>query len=125
MEKTQRIKESVNLVGSVASITGISLLWLKNLVPNSNLAIGIPIYAIASLFSLGIIGLAIALFRVGYNVCLGGYSIPVSERTLSAKMAYIGLAGGVLLMLVIVALWFIFALGWVVLQGAPKALSFQ
>jgi hypothetical protein len=46
MDRT-KVKDLLNLAGSLASITGVSWLWLKDLAPQVKLALAIPVYLVA------------------------------------------------------------------------------
>src|SRR5688500_2025464 len=62
--RTKSVIEIVNLVGSVASITGITLLWLKDTLPISPL--DVPWAAgIVSVF-IGIMAVCVIIFRSIY-----------------------------------------------------------
>ncbi len=124
MDRTQ-LKDSVNLAGSVASITGISLLWLKNLAPQSSLAFAVPIYLVASVLGVGVVALAFLVFNFGYNLFLGGFAIPREKPSTAGKLAYTGLAGGLSLILTGLVLCGIFFLAWDFVRGAPQIFRVQ
>lgn len=105
-----KLKEPVSLAGSVASITGISLLWLKELAPQSSLAFAVPIYLVASLLAIGIVAFAYLIFQLFYGALLGTEAIPPDEPSISAKLAYIGLVGGGLLFIAGILVFGIFYL---------------
>lgn len=94
-----KAREAVHLAGSIASITGVSLLWLKDIAPQTKLWIAVPMYLLASLFSMGVISLAWIFFDFGHKFFLGGFAIPRIEPSLAGKLAYTGLVGGLLLFL--------------------------
>jgi hypothetical protein len=95
------IVDLVNLTGSIASITGISLLWLKDSVPTQRLLSLIPIVAIDAALSLGLLASAFVGIRFGYR-CLPG------KADFAVKLAYFGLTIAVVLLLLLGAGWFIF-----------------
>ena len=106
-----RLKEAVNLAGSVASLTGISLLWLKDMAPTATLAAAVPAYFLASLLSIGIFALAYVLFSVGYNKTL--------RLSLAVRVAYVGLVGFVLLFLTTIPVYWAFFLARTFVRDAP------
>lgn len=91
------IRESINIAGSIASLTGISLVWLRGIAPTGDLAIAVPAFFIASLFAIGTITLAYTTFWWGFREF-------VSRASLPAKVMYCCFASGLLLMLLGVAL---------------------
>ena len=62
-----RFIDILRLLGSVASITGISLLWMKSTFDVQTLLFKIPIVALLVLFSLGITSIRIIVIRLGYQ----------------------------------------------------------
>jgi lysylphosphatidylglycerol synthetase-like protein (DUF2156 family) len=62
-----RFIDIVHLLGSVASITGISLLWLKSELNIKTILVEIPVLALLISFSLGIISVGIILLRYLYQ----------------------------------------------------------
>ena len=92
------IKETINLAGSIASITGVSLLWVKGLVPLTNVVIAVPVFFVASLLVVGLLSSAWLGFAKGYSKFVDAGCI--------AKVAYSSLAGAVLLAVIwFVSLW--------------------
>ncbi len=65
MQKLRWI-DILHMVGSVASVTGISLLWLRSQLTIETVVIDIPIIALLVLFSLGIGSVGIIVIRSGY-----------------------------------------------------------
>jgi hypothetical protein len=112
--KRINIKETANLGGNVASITGISLLWLQSLYPKVNVLITVPILAIAALLVIGLSALAWFLFTLGYQ----RFAIPSSTRSgnIAAKIVYSGLAGSTLLLLLFMLLSFIYSFAFIALR---------
>ena len=116
--KEGRIKETIGLAGSVASITGVSLLWFQSLSPTVNLLIAVPVLAIAGLLVIGLLALAWILFRVGYI-----YSDTLSKDTSlnsAANIAYSGLVGAGLMFLLVIAIYFIYVFTSVVLHDVTR-----
>jgi hypothetical protein len=111
MQKT-KLKEVINVAGSVASITGVSLLWLKNLNVHANLAIVIPFYIVASLLALGLLSLEYVLLDFGYGLISDRYAIPPTDVPVAGKLAYIGLVGGLALFIGGTAVTYIFFFAW-------------
>ena len=101
-----KIKDTLNLAGSFASLTGILLLWLNAVKPESSLALAVPAYFIASLFSLGAISLALLLFQAGYKLFFWYLGI----TAMPGKITYVCFATGILLMLLWGALFVLFHL---------------
>jgi len=66
MQKIRWI-DVVHVLGSVASITGISLLWFKSQLNIQTLVIDIPVIGLLVLFSLGLVSLGIIAVRFGYT----------------------------------------------------------
>lgn len=96
-----KFRDAVNLGGSVASITGISLLWLNQLTPSVNLLALTPIVVIAALLSVGCVTLAVYLLRSGYQSF-------VQSATFSMKVVYWCFAGAAMIFFVSLALFMIF-----------------
>jgi hypothetical protein len=85
-----KFKDVVNIGGSVASITGISLLWLNQLTPSINLLKTIPFIIVAVLFTIGGVTFLVYDFRQNY---------PENEN-LSEEVIYICFKGGLLILIV-------------------------
>ena len=83
MQKARWI-DIIHVVGSVASITGISLLWLKATFNVHTLVITIPTVSLLALFSLGVASLGIIAIRYGYGL------FPTALDTFE-KIAYFGI----------------------------------
>jgi hypothetical protein len=115
-----RIKEAINVAGSVASLTGISLLWLKSIAPQTKLAFAVPVYLIISMLSIGLMASAWLLFKFFYAVFFSGGTVFDSEASLAGQIAYTGLAGGILLILLGIALATLFGLGSVAMEGITQ-----
>ena len=99
--KNMAIKETINLAGSIASITGVSLLWVKGLAPLTNVVIAVPVFFVASLLVVGLLTSAWLGFAKGYSEFVDAGWI--------AKVAYSSLAGAVLLAVIwYVSLWIYF-----------------
>ena len=116
--KEGRIKEAIGLAGSIASITGVSLLWFQSLSPTVNLLIAVPVLAIAGLLVIGLLALAWIFFRVGYI-----YSDSLTKDTslnAAANIAYSGLMGAGLMFLLVVAIYFIYVFTSVILQDVSR-----
>jgi hypothetical protein len=64
-----RLIDFIHLVGSIASITGVSLLWIKDSlrVPSTSFLLAIPVLSVATLLSLGLASLAYMLVKTGYD----------------------------------------------------------
>jgi len=62
-----RIKETVNILGSIASITGISIIYLKISVPDVEYITIIPIALVGSLFVLFLSSVVVLVFRLVYD----------------------------------------------------------
>lgn len=69
--KIENIKDIITLAGSIASITGVSLLWLKELLPSANIVLGVPTLAVASILVVALASTAYLLFRTGYSKIAG------------------------------------------------------
>lgn len=83
MEKKKTLIDIVNILGSIASITGISLLWLKG---NSHFSpLDIVVISIAVSFCLGLATLGVVIFRYLYYRWF-------SQRDLLVRIAYFALA---------------------------------
>jgi|GEM_PF-3401134 hypothetical protein len=104
--KEGRIKETIGLAGSVASITGVSLLWFQSFSPSVNLLVAVPILAIAGLLVIGLLAFAWLTFRVGYI-----YADTISKDTslnTAVNIAYFGLVGAALMLLLVIAIAYIY-----------------
>ena len=103
------IKEAMNIGGNTASITGISLLWLQTLSGKVDILIAAPILVIAALFTIGLSALGWFLLTLGYQ----RFAMPSSTRSGNAavKIAYGGLAGGAVLLVLVslLSLIYVFA----------------
>jgi hypothetical protein len=107
----QRTRDAVNFAGSLASLAGIALVWLKVSSPNATLVLAIPVFLIASLFAVGVVATAYLLFMLGLRQLaeLGVGTV--------GKVVYVSFALGVLLSLVAVALSFLYMLSIVTIYG--------
>lgn len=114
-----KLKELVQLAGSVASITGVTLLWLTTVAPTAKLGVAIPVYTVASLLGIGVIALAWLLFVFGYKFFVVGFAIPRIDPSAAAKIAYTGIIGGIMIVVTCIALFWIFYIGWDFVQEAP------
>lgn len=65
---TEKILNAVNLAGSIASITGVSLLWLKSATGGPiRMELAVPVYLALSVFVMGmLIGCYLLLATVAY-----------------------------------------------------------
>jgi hypothetical protein len=101
------IKEAMNIGGNTASITGISLLWFQTLSGKVDILIAAPILVVAALFTIGLSALGWFLLTLGYQ----RFALPSSTRSgnTAAKIAYGGLAGGTLLLVLVLLLSFVYA----------------
>jgi hypothetical protein len=108
--KRINIKETANIGGNIASITGISLLWLQSFYPAVNVLIAIPILVIVALLAIGLSALTWFFFTLGYQ----RFAIPSSTRSgnVAAQIAYAGLAGSALLVLLLMVLSLIYSLAF-------------
>jgi hypothetical protein len=113
--KLEGIREAVNLGGSIASITGVSLLWLQTFFPKVNLLVGAPVVGIAGLFSIGLLSLSWVLFRFGY-VYVEHFELGVASLDGAVKVAYCGVVGAVLLLVLGTVLSLVYGLAWVTLR---------
>jgi len=113
-----RLTQSINVAGSLASLTGISLLWLKSTAPNGNLAVAVPVYLIASMFTVGVIAVAWLLGRGGYIFLFDDYAD--THTLVVLKLAYGSIVGGILLMFLWMALSAIFLLAGQAIQNPPS-----
>jgi len=111
MQRTT-LKEAINLAGSVASITGVSLLWLKNLNGQVNLAVAIPFYIVASLLAVGFLSFEYVVLDFGYGLISDRYALPRTEVSTASRLAYMGLAGGVGLLIGGTVVTYIFMIAW-------------
>jgi hypothetical protein len=113
-----RIKEAVTVAGSIASITGVSLLWLQALSTRVNFLIAVPVLAIAGLLGIGLLALAWVIFKVGYI-----YSDELSKDSSldpAVKIAYSGLAGASLLFLLVIAISYIYIFASLAIEGMSR-----
>ena len=64
-----KIVDFIHITGSIASVTGISLLWIKDLIhaPSLVLLVAIPVIITATFLSFGLAFFAFALVRYGYR----------------------------------------------------------
>ena len=113
MESKHRIGivDVVNIAGSVASLTGISLLWLKDRVPSAKLFAVIPVVAIVVALSLGLVSLAFVLIRYGYRKL-------VATRDAAIKLMCLCLSVAVALFLLSIAGYFISLFVYVFIRDA-------
>ncbi|MFZ1005748.1 MAG: hypothetical protein WAN65_02850 [Candidatus Sulfotelmatobacter sp.] len=116
-----KLREAVSLAGSIASITGVSLLWLKDIVPQARLVLALPFYLVASLIAMGVVAVAYLLCNVGYKFLIVGYAIPPIEPSLAGKLAYAGLVGGLMLLLTGTALVYIYFIAYSLAQDLGQA----
>jgi hypothetical protein len=100
------IKEAINIGGNIASITAISLLWLQTLSGKVDILIAAPILVIAALLAIGLSALGWFLLTLGYQ----RFAMPSSTRSgnAAARIAYAGLAGGTMLLVLVSLLSFIY-----------------
>jgi hypothetical protein len=105
--KTRKFYNNVNLAGSIASITGVSLLWLQSVSPKLNILVAVPILAVAGLFVIGLLALAWAIFKIGYFYMVEIFAANSRLET-TVKIAYSCIAGALLLSLWSIAAWFIY-----------------
>ena len=92
MSKKQTVIDIVNLVGSIASITGISLLWLKGTLNVS--PIDVVSIAIVVTFCFGLLILDVFLLRLFYRRWIVG-------RDMLGKLLYFLLVTPILSVLII------------------------
>jgi hypothetical protein len=102
-------RDAVNFAGSLASLTGISLVWLKISWPNALLARAVSVFIIASLFAVGVVATAYALFTLGLR--------KIAAPGTAVKVIYVCFVGGVLLSLVWVAVYLLYAFSMVMIYG--------
>jgi hypothetical protein len=107
----EKIKDTISLAGSVASITGISLLWLKGFYSSINLLVAVPAFAIASLVAVGCAAVSFLLFSQGYTML-------AQSRHFIGKLIYVCFAGAIAILLLSVAWYFIFLLAWVAIRDS-------
>lgn len=103
MIQKPRIIDVIHLLGSIASITGISLLWLKPELNVITLFFDIPIIAFLVLLSLGIVSYGIIAIRFGYSKLL-------INKDLLWKTAYFSTAISIIfagISLVLFNLWYL------------------
>jgi hypothetical protein len=105
----QGMRDAVNFAGSLASLTGISLVWLKISWPNALLARAVPIFLIASLFAIGIVTGAYLLFMWGLH--------KTAARGAAVKVMYVCFALGALLAAVWIAAFGLYAFSMVMIYG--------
>lgn len=108
MKKPLNVLELVNFVGSIASITGISLLWLQSS-SGRNVLFATPVVTIAALLVVGLTALCWVIFSVGYSLFAQSPSVAV-------KISYSCLAAALLLLLLSIAVYFIYLGVWVGLK---------
>jgi hypothetical protein len=101
----------INVAGSIASITGISLLWLKGSMPPAALIAAIPVVAIAVTLSLGLFALAFVIIRYGY------YEF-VATRDMAWKFTYVCLTIAVALFFIAIAEYFICGVSYSAVRAA-------
>lgn len=90
-KKTLSLVEVINLLGSIASITGVSLLWMRDKLDARTLFLQIPIMAIWAAFVL-------AITVAGYYGVLffrGGFESESSKARLAAILFAIPFVAGI------------------------------
>ncbi len=105
MQKLRWIDIS-HMIGSVASVTGISLLWLRSQLNIQTFVVDIPIIALLVLFSLGIGSVGIIMIRFGYY-----YFFKTRDTLL--RFAYFAIS---IPILSAILGWFLFFLWYLTLQ---------
>ncbi len=105
--KTDKFHTAVNLAGSIASITGVSLLWLQSVSPKLNILVAVPILAVAGLLVIGLLALAWVIFKIGYFYVVEIF-VANSRLETTVKIAYSCIVGAVLLSLWCIAVSFIY-----------------
>jgi hypothetical protein len=98
MDKKKTLVEIVNILGSIASITGISLLWLKD--NNHFSPMDILAISVAVSFCLG-------LATLGVVICRYFYYRWFSQKDLLVKITYFALAIPIISCLMIMIVLFI------------------
>jgi hypothetical protein len=99
----------VHFCGSVASITGISLLWLKNTILPGKLLIFLLAYSTATALSLGLISITFVIIRFGYQEF-------VAESDLPVRFAYLSFAVGIALFFLSILGYLIYGLAFIVVR---------
>ena len=105
MDWKQKAVNAITVAGSVASITGITALWLTQLRPNLNWLLVIPIAVVAVSTFLALSAMFLLFARVGYARLSKPPHTPYNKNL---KFAYSSLAvgGGTLLLTLFGALLF-------------------
>jgi len=87
MPNEHRIKwtEVVSVAGSIASITGISLLWLRDRIDPGTAFVTVPLFALTASIGQGFSALA-------YRAFMHGYDRWARNAETSVKVAYVSLA---------------------------------
>ena len=104
------IVDVVNIAGSVASITGISLLWMKEKIHAANLLFSVPVVASAAFLSLGLVATAFVAIRFYYFEFF-------ASRDNAIKVMYFGFSAGVTLILLLVAESFIYGFARIMIEN--------
>jgi hypothetical protein len=87
------------------------------------LAFAVPIYFVASLLAVGVMALLWIGFRFGYDFCVTGSAIPRSEASTAGKLAYVGLAGGIFLIVTSYTVGTIFYFSWEIVGAITNPLG--
>jgi len=82
----------VSVAGSIASVTGISLLWLRDRI-DPETAFTVPLFALTASIGLGFSALA-------YRAFMRGYDRWARNAETSVKVAYVSLAAPLLALVV-------------------------
>ncbi|SRR6266581_2389416 len=103
MPNEHRIRwiEVVNVAGSIASVTGISLLWFKDRIDPETAFITVPLFAITASLGLGFSALA-------YHAFIRGYDHWARNAETSVKLAYVSLAVPLLALVVAAGIGVVF-----------------
>jgi hypothetical protein len=80
------VVDALNLTGSVASITGVSVLWLNQALPRLNVVRAIPVCAVAGLLTIAVVSATWLGLEWGYKA-LG------SAASTAGRALYWSLAG--------------------------------
>lgn len=103
MDWKQKSINALSVLGSVASITGVTALWLTQLRPQLNWLLVIPIVVVAASTFLAIAAFFVLIARIGYHRLS---KPPHTQYDGNLKFAYVACAvgGGTMLLTLFAAL---------------------
>jgi hypothetical protein len=108
-----RWTEAVNLGGSIASISGVSLLWLRTLAPEvqlQNLLSGFIASLVGALLSVGLCALALELLAAGAQ----WLAVAATPRQRTIYWSFASAAAIVVVGMVLLLIWMGVYIAWVI-----------